>query len=112
MTPSDESIYETLGDSMAYRVFWTRFGQGALLTLLAAHGNPSSNPQASRRLLCEALRGSLRALREEMLFPFSHDMPRDPAKIATAAFHKTFRHLEEGFWMKAALLSPDLVQTK
>lgn len=112
MTPSDASTYETLGESMAYRVFWTQFGQGALLALLASHGNTAAAPARSRALLCSAFSESLRALRSEMQFPFPPDMPQDAQKIATDAFHKTFYHLEEEFWRKAAMLSPELVPSK
>jgi hypothetical protein len=93
---------------MAYRVFWTQFGEGALLALLASQGNTAADPTQHRRVLCLAFSGSLRALREETQFPFPPDMPPDAAKIAGAAFHKTFRHLEVEFWKKASKLSPEL----
>lgn len=99
-----------MGEALAYRVFWTRFGQGALLALLTSHGIPSSDRQESRRLLCKALKENLRALREEMQFPWPPDMPPDAAKTAGNSFHKTFRHLEDDFWMKACLIMPEVFE--
>ncbi|MFS2027098.1 hypothetical protein [Massilia sp. CT11-137] len=112
MDSFDESIYEKLGEGLAYQVFWSDFGEAPLLSLLSRHGCAAEHPEQSRALLCYAFSQTLRVLRAETQFPFQPDMPPDAAKIAGAAFHKTFRHLEEEFWRKAAVLSPELVPAK
>jgi len=112
MTSYDESIYEQLGEAVAHQVFWSDFGEARLLSLLSRHGCAVEHPEQSRALLCYSFSETLRVLRAETQFPFAPDMPPDAAKIAGAAFHKTFRHLEEEFWRKAGKLSHELMPSK
>ena len=112
MNSFDASTYETLGEAAAYQLFWRHFGQKALLALLASHGNTLEHPLDTRKALCSELSESLRVLRAEMQFPLPPETPPEIAKIAGDAFHKTLRHLEDEFLMRAAKLSPDLVPAK
>ncbi|MES2346282.1 MAG: hypothetical protein V4641_01805 [Pseudomonadota bacterium] len=97
MPDDDASNAEMAGEAMAYRIFWTGFGQKAILLSLISLGTSSESPQAARLARYTAYAETLRVLRVEMLFPVPPGAPAEFAKVAGAAFHRTFLDLEEKF---------------